>query len=136
VTTIRQPIATTAPARGTAPAPGTAEARAALLGLHRALLADARIAHEREHGTLTNAAFLQLAAHDPGLAWLGMLSGLIVRLDTAAGPAGVTEVLGQAASLLRCEGGGEFAARYQAAIQASPEVAVAGARARAAVAGR
>ena len=45
-------------------------------------------------------------------------------------------VLAEAASLLRCEGGGEFAVRYEAAIQRSPDVAVAGARARKAVSGK
>lgn len=109
---------------------GTTAAREALVALHGALLAEARMAHEREHGRTTNAAFLQLAAHDPRFAWLGLLSGLIVRLDTEEQPA---PILAEAATLLRCEGGGEFASRYVAAIQASPEVAVAGARARKAV---
>jgi hypothetical protein len=108
----------------------TAAARAALLALHGALLAEARIAHEREHGRLSNAAFLQVAAHDPAFAWLGVLLRLVVRLDTAEDRA---PVVAEAASLLRCEGGGEFAVRYEAAIQRSPEVAVAGARARKAV---
>lgn len=110
-----------------------AGARSALLALHGALLAEARVAHEREHGRTTNAAFLQLAAHDPAYAWLGLLSGLIVRLDTEERQ---DAILAEAATLLRCEGGGEFASRYVAAIQASPEVAVAGARARKAVSGK
>ncbi len=108
----------------------TAAARAALLALHGALLAEARIAHEREHGRMSNAAFLHLAAHDPAFAWLGVLLGLVVRLDTVEDRA---PVLAEAAALLRCEGGGEFAVRYEAAIQRSPDVAVAGARARQAV---
>ena len=112
------------------PTASPAEARGALLALHRALLAEARKGHEREHGTLSNASFLQLAAHDPRFAWLGVLGGLIVRLDTEPDPA---PVLGEASALLRCTGGGEFAARYEAAIQGSPEVAVAGAQARKAV---
>ena len=106
---------------------GHGGAREALLALHGALLEHARTAHEREHGRLSNAAFLQLAAHDPAFAWLGMLGGMIVRLDSEPdGPA----VLAEAAALVRCTGGGEFAERYEAAIQASPDVAVAGARAR------
>src|SRR5690606_32363363 len=83
-----------------------AMARGALLALHGALLAEARIAHEREHGRLSNAAFLQVAAHDPAFAWLGVLLRLVVRLDTEEDRA---PVLAEAASLLRCEGGGEFA---------------------------
>ncbi len=122
MTTIRQANAT-----------DTAAARAALLALHGALLAEARIAHEREQGRLSNAAFLQVAAHDPAFAWLGVLLGLVVRLDTADDRA---PVLAEAAALLRCEGGGEFAVRYEAAIQRSPDVAVAGARARKAVSGK
>jgi hypothetical protein len=116
----------------TAAATDTAAARTALLALHQALLADARATHEREHGRTSNAAFLQLAAHDPRFAWLGVLSALIVRLDlSATEPAGKAEhVLDDAAVLLRCAGGGEFAANYVTAIQASPEVAVAAARAR------
>ena len=105
-------------------------AREALLALHGALLVHARTRHEREHGRLSNAAFLQVAAHDPAFAWLGMLSGMIVRLDSE--PNG-TAVLAEAAALVRCAGGGEFAQRYEAAIQASPDVAVAGARARTAL---
>jgi hypothetical protein len=108
----------------------TAGARAALLALHGALLAEARSAHEREHGRVSNAAFLQLAAHDPAFAWLGFLLGLVVRLDMEEDR---EPILAQAAALLRCEGGGEFAVRYEAAIQRSPDVAVAAARARKAV---
>jgi hypothetical protein len=110
----------------------TAAARAALLALHGALLAEARMAHEREHGTRSNAAFLQLAAHDPAFAWLGVLLRLVVRLDMEEDR---EPVLAAAAALLRCEGGGEFATRYEAAIQRSPDVAVAAARARKTVAG-
>src|SRR5690606_10915076 len=94
-----------------------AMARGALLALHGALLAEARIAHEREHGRLSNAAFLQVAAHDPAFAWLGVLLRLVVRLDTEEDRA---PVLAEAASLLRCEGGGEFALRYEAEVQRSP----------------
>ena len=109
---------------------GPARAREALFALHGALLDHARTAHEREHGRVSNAAFLQLAAHDPAFAWLGMLGGMIVRLDSE--PDGEV-VLSDAAALVRCSGGGEFAERYEAAIQASPDVAVAGARARTAL---
>lgn len=109
-----------------------ATARAALMALHGALLAEARIAYEREHGRVSNAAFLQLAAHDPAFAWLGVLLGLVVRLDMEEDR---EPILAQAAALLRCEGGGEFAVRYEAAIQRSPDVAVAGARARKALGG-
>jgi hypothetical protein len=56
-----------------------------------------------------------------------MLGGMIVRLDAESDS---DVVLADAASLVRCSGGGEFAVRYEAAIQASPDVAVAGARAR------
>ena len=105
----------------------SAPAREALLTLHRALLDHAREGHEREHGRMPNAAFLQVAAHERAFAWLGVLGGMIVRLDTEPDS---DAVLADAASLVRCSGGGEFAVRYEAAIQASPDVAVAGARAR------
>ena len=105
----------------------SAPAREALLTLHRELLEHTRRGHEREYGRLSNAAFLQLAAHDPDFGWLGMLGGMIVRLDTE--PDGAA-VLADAGVLVRCDGGGEFAERCEAAIQASPDVAVAVARAR------
>jgi hypothetical protein len=60
--------------------------RMGLLRLHRALLDAEKAEHERAHGAITPAAFLQLLIGDPRFAWLGALSELIVQLDDAVLP--------------------------------------------------
>jgi hypothetical protein len=57
--------------------------RLRLLRLHRALLDAERVEHERVHGPITPAAFLQLLIADPRFAWLRPLSEIIVGLDEA-----------------------------------------------------
>lgn len=64
-----------------------ADIRMRLLRLHRALLDAEKVEHERAHGALTPAAFLQLLIGDPRFAWLSALSELIVQLDDAVLPA-------------------------------------------------
>lgn len=64
-----------------------ADLRMRLLRLHRALLDAEKAEHERAHGAITPAAFLQLLIGDPRFAWLSALSELIVQLDDAVLPA-------------------------------------------------
>lgn len=65
------------------PTPTLADVRLRLLRLHRALLDAERAEHERVHGPITPAAFLQLLIADPRFAWLRPLSEIIVGLDEA-----------------------------------------------------
>ncbi|MFL5563259.1 MAG: hypothetical protein ACJ79K_17470 [Gemmatimonadaceae bacterium] len=62
------------------------EIRLRLLHLHRALLDAERVEHERAHGAITPAAFLQLLIGDPRFGWLSALSELIVQFDDAVLP--------------------------------------------------
>lgn len=61
--------------------------RSRLLRLHRALLDAEKAEHERSHGAIAPAAFLQLLIGDPRFAWLSAMSELIVQLDEAVLPA-------------------------------------------------
>jgi len=54
-----------------------------LLSLHRALLDAQRVAHERDHGKVTAAAFLELVIGAPEFAWLRPMTALIVAIDEA-----------------------------------------------------
>jgi hypothetical protein len=62
------------------------EIRLRLLRLHRALLDAEKSEHERAHGAITPAAFLQLLIGDPRFGWLSALSELIVQFDDAVLP--------------------------------------------------
>jgi hypothetical protein len=64
-----------------------ASIRLQLLRLHRALLDAEKAEHERAHGAITPAAFLQLLIGDPRFGWLSALSELIVQFDDAVLPA-------------------------------------------------
>ncbi len=58
------------------------ELASALLDLHRALLDQQRLQHERDRGPVGGSGeLLHLAAYDPEFAWLRTLSLLIVDLD-------------------------------------------------------
>lgn len=54
-----------------------------LLSLHRALIDAQRAAHERDHGKVTAAAFLELVIGAPEFAWLRPMTALIVAIDEA-----------------------------------------------------
>jgi hypothetical protein len=54
-----------------------------LLSLHRALLDAQRVAHERDHGKVTAATFLELVIGAPEFAWLRPMTALIVAIDEA-----------------------------------------------------
>jgi hypothetical protein len=107
--------------------------RRALLRLHLALLESERLTYERGRGRVGGSGeFLQLVINDPWFAWLRPLSEIIVRLDEMLEHAHETtedDALGalrQAAALVSpAGGGGEFARRYQEALQRSPDVVLA-----------
>lgn len=54
-----------------------------LLSLHRALLDAQRVVHERDHGKVAAAAFLELVIGAPEFAWLRPMTALIVAIDEA-----------------------------------------------------
>ncbi len=110
-----------------------ADARRALLRLHQALLESERLNYERGRGRVGGSGeFLQLVINDPWFAWLRPFSEIIVRLDELLEPAQEAKegdalgALRQAAALISPPGnGGEFARRYQEALQRSPDVVLA-----------
>jgi hypothetical protein len=57
------------------------ELAAGLRDLHRALLEEQRLEHERSHGSVGGGQLLQLVAHDPSFAWLRVLSEFMADLD-------------------------------------------------------
>ena len=109
-------------------APPLGEVRLRLLDLHKALVDAARRDYERVHGRQADPAFLEALVKDPGLAWLGALTTLIVRLDEAledgeALQEGWHEPIRR---LLKPDAaGGEFNRKYDQLTQQVPEVVVA-----------
>lgn len=110
----------------------------ALLGLHKALLDDERVAYERVHGRITsNGAFLQLALNDAWFAWLRPLSQSLAKLDELnesddisryeAIPALLKSVQ---VLLTPTEEGEGFGRHYYDALQKSPDVVLAHAAVR------
>ena len=104
--------------------------RAALLELHRALLAAERVTLERIHGRLGGSEFLQIAAGDPKLEWLLPLSELIVALDEAEAGAEDAEEPKALADRARAlldppDPDTPFGRRYLSLLQRSPEVVLA-----------
>jgi hypothetical protein len=92
---------------------------AALLELHRELLAVERTVYEEAHGPIPGpGAFLQLLTGDPAFAWLRPLSMLIIELDDAEvlAKAGGPRALGE--KLFRP--GNVFSDRYQEILAAQP----------------
>jgi hypothetical protein len=107
--------------------------RTVLLSLHKTLLDFERQAYERDHGTIGNSyELLQLVMSDPWFAWLRQLSELIVEMDellaakeTPSENTGVALIRQATILLTPAESGSEFQKKYFAAMQQSPEVAVA-----------
>lgn len=109
----------------TTPTPTLADVRLRLLRLHRELLDAERVEHERVHGPITPAAFLQLLIADPRFAWLRPLSEIIVGLDEAVlerrtrrenapPPPDGDALLARARSLILGGDDPTFASRYKA----------------------
>ena len=107
--------------------------RTVLLRLHKTLLDFEREGYERDRGTIGNSyQFLQLVMNVPWFAWLRQLSELIVEMDELLpakdAPSENTGValIRQAGMLLTpAASGSEFQRKYFAAVQQSPEVALA-----------
>lgn len=115
--------------------------REGLLGVHKALLPIARAEYEGVHGPIAGpGALLQLLIGDEAFAWLHPVSELAARADElleepAIPDAELSAIARAAAGLLAPdETGAGFAKKYFDAIQASPDVAIAHAHARRAVA--
>lgn len=107
------------------------ELRGALLRLHKTLLHVERLAFERMFGRLTSGELLQLVINHAQFAWLRMISELAVqideKLDSDEDVSGieVRELLDQAHHLFNSPEDEEFMSKYQAALQADPDVVMA-----------
>lgn len=100
--------------------------RDALLDLHRAVITHVRQDYERENGRVSPADFLQVLVNERAYAWLSPLSQAIVGIDEAmddpeeADPA--VAVAGVRSLFAPKPTPGEFDARYEPLLQASPDV--------------
>jgi hypothetical protein len=107
--------------------------RTSLLRLHKTLLDFEREGYERAHGKIANSyEFLNLVMQNPWFAWLRQLSELIVEIDELLAAKETPNedtalaLIQQARMLLTpAEAGSQFQKKYFAAMQQSPEVAVA-----------
>jgi hypothetical protein len=112
---------------------------AELLGLHKALLDDERVAYERVHGRVPfNGTFLQLVINDAWFAWLRPLSQSIAKLDelSESDDAAFRETIPALLESVRrllvpMEEGEVFGRHYHDALQRNPDVVLAHARVRA-----
>lgn len=118
----------------------------ALTGLHRSLIEHARRNYEREHGAIAGPAdFLRLLTTDPFFAWLRPLSELIVSIDEAGelDEASKEKLAGAVRSsveqLVSAPGGQplseDFARRYWPLLSEDPEITMAHAGVKQAIAG-
>jgi hypothetical protein len=104
------------------------EVRLRLLDLHKTLVDAARREYERLHGRQPDPAFFEVLIKDPGFAWLGALTTLIVRLDEALedGEPLPDDWIEPIRRLLTPGGGsGEFNRKYAELTQQVPEILVA-----------
>ena len=104
------------------------EVRLRLLDLHKTLVDAGRREYERLHGRQPDSAFLEVPVKDPGFAWLGALTALIVRLDEALedGEPPQDDWIEPIRRLLALgSAGGEFNRKYAELTQQVPEVLVA-----------
>jgi len=103
--------------------------RRALLDLHKLLLQRQRAEYHQDHGPVTNAGLFDLAMNDPAFAWLQPILQLVVRIDEMLewndlwNDEDAERVLDRTRSLLKAsQTGTTFEQRYDAALQADPEV--------------
>ena len=106
--------------------------RIKLLHLHKLLLDTERISYERVRGQVTNGELLQLAIDSDRFAWLHRLSESIVQIDELihADEPITSEAIAALIADVRIlltpdEAGNDFAVRYDAAFQRSPDVVLA-----------
>lgn len=109
-----------------------ADLRSRLTHLHQQLLTTERLAYERVSGQVPRQQLLQLALTHDQFAWLRQLSRLIVAIDLQlqsdepCSDDTVAEVVTAVRTLLTPNQlGNDFAARYDAALQQSPDVVLA-----------
>lgn len=105
------------------------EVRAALLGLHKAILDVERADYERQHGRVDPHRLLHLLTSDSAFGWFRPLSEMIVQFDLllesddVVTERQVSELFRDARSLLQpAAEGEEFAVRYRAIFQAHPDI--------------
>lgn len=108
------------------------ELRIKLMHLHRQLLDTERISYEQVRGQVSRGELLQLVINHEQFAWLHRLSELIVQIDDllhADEPITVETIALLMADvrilLLPDELGDDFAMKYDAALQRSPDVILA-----------
>jgi hypothetical protein len=106
--------------------------RIKLLHLHKQLLDTERIRYEQVHGQVSNSELLQLAIDDDQFAWLHHLSESIVQIDELihsdepiASEAIAALIADVRILLTPDEAGNDFAVKYDAAFQRSPDVVLA-----------
>jgi hypothetical protein len=106
--------------------------RIKLLHLHKQLLDTERIRYEQVSGQVSNGELLQLAIDDDRFAWLHRLSESIVQIDElihSDEPISSEEIAVLIADvrilLTPDEAGNDFAVKYDAAFQRSPDVVLA-----------
>jgi hypothetical protein len=106
--------------------------RIKLLHLHKQLLDTERIRYEQVHGQVSNGELLQLAIDSDRFAWLHRLSESIVQIDElihSDEPIASEEIAALIADvrilLTPDEAGNDFAVKYDAAFQRSPDVVLA-----------
>ena len=105
----------------------------ALLHLHKVLIDSERAVYETSVGPINSPNhFFRLLTGDPWFAWLRRISQLIVAIDETLDAKqeltvlSVHSVMSQSVFLLiPAESGGEFGARYVAALQRDPRVVLA-----------
>ena len=127
--------ASTAASPGLSPATLTrlTDLRTGLLGLHKALLDDAKVAYELDRGRIASVGvLLQLVINDPWFAWLHQLSEIVIRIDEMTAADGTaTDADARALFeqvdrlLVPSESGDTFARRYDEAMQRQPAVVLA-----------
>jgi len=103
------------------------ELLAALLALHKAVLAAERGQLERIHGRLSNAAFLQIVSDPVRYGWLKPLSALILAFEAGEDERpSDDELVDRTRSLLVPPKQNEpFGRRYLSLMQRTPELVVA-----------
>jgi hypothetical protein len=108
------------------------ELRIKLLRLHKLLLDTERMTYEQVRGQVSRGELLQLVIHHEQFAWLHRLSELIVQIDELlqadepVTPEAIATLVTDVHTLLTPdEFGNDFAMRYDAAFQRSPDVVLA-----------
>ena len=103
--------------------------RRALLDLHKLLLHRQRAEYRQDHGPVTNAGLFELAMNDPAFAWLQPILQIVVTIDEMLewndlwNDEDAERILGRTRALLKAsQTGTPFEQKYDAALQADPEI--------------